>query len=165
MANANEVNTKTVRNRRQVSYQSYDDLLADAEKLAGGDVEMVGNWTLAQVFDHLVRSFNASIDGIGFKLPWLMRVVAAPIFKHKMLNVALPSGFKIGKSSKGKFYPHEDVGLEDSLDRLRKAIERCKTERTRSMHPLFGDLSCEDWDKFSLRHAEMHMGFAVPVEK
>lgn len=163
MANTTEVNTKTVTNRRKVSYQSYDALLADAEDLAGGEVTMLGNWTLAQVIDHLGRSFNASIDGIGFKLPWPMRVLGSLLFKHKMLNVEIPSGFKIGKSSKAKFYPHDDVEIEGSLDRLRKAIERCKTEPTRAFHPLFGNLGADDWDKFSLRHAEMHMSFAVPV--
>jgi len=163
MSNTAEVNTKAVTNRRKVSYQSYDDLLADAENLAGGEVTMLGNWTLAQVIDHLGRSLNASIDGIGFKLPWPMRVFGTLFFKQKMLNVEVPSGFKIGKSGKAKFYPHEDVEIDGSIDRLRQAIERCKTERTRSLHPLFGELGADDWDKFSLRHAEMHMSFAVPV--
>ena len=29
-------------------------------------------------------------------------------------------------------------------------------------HPLFDDLSQVEWDRFSLRHAEMHMSFVQP---
>ncbi len=160
-----EVNTKSVTSRRDVSYLSYDDILADAENLAGREVQMVGNWTLAQIFDHLGRGFEGSIDGIGFKMPWPMRVIGTFFFKNKMLNVELPPGFKIGKSSKAQFYPHDDISLEDGLNHLRKAIERCKSDPTRAMHPLFGNLSCEEWDKFSFRHAEMHMSFVVPANE
>lgn len=164
MPAAEEVNTKAVANRREVSYYSYDDLLADAERLAGQDVQVLGNWSLAQIVDHLGRSLDASIDGIGFELPWPMRVFGSLVFKNKYLNVEIPPGFKIGKNVQAKFMPESSVEVTAALDRLRKAIERCKTEPTRAFHPLFGNLSREDWDKFSLRHAEMHMSFALSKE-
>jgi len=31
-------------------------------------------------------------------------------------------------------------------------------------HPLFGKLSREEWNRFHLRHAELHMSFLVQAE-
>ena len=56
------VDTKKVTQRREVRYDSYDDLLSDAEHLASGDVQTVGNWTLGQIFQHLAKTLNSSID-------------------------------------------------------------------------------------------------------
>ena len=69
------VDTKKVAQRREVHYDSYDDLLADAERLVSGDVQTVGNWTLGQIFKHLAQTLNSSIDGTNMKFPWLMKPV------------------------------------------------------------------------------------------
>ncbi|MGE0379081.1 MAG: DUF1569 domain-containing protein, partial [Planctomycetaceae bacterium] len=54
------VQTKSVAGRRTVSYQSYEDLLADAEEMAHGVVQTLGNWSLGQIFKHLAASFEGS---------------------------------------------------------------------------------------------------------
>ena len=69
------VDTKKVAQRRDVHYDSYDDVLADAERLASGDILTVGNWTLGQIFEHLAQTMNSSIDGTDMKFPWLMKKI------------------------------------------------------------------------------------------
>ena len=157
------VDTKQAFGRRTLSYQSYDDLLADAEQLAGGEVTMVGNWSLGQSCKHLAEALNASIDGTDFKMPWIMKTMARLLMKNKMLNNTLSPGFKIPESDKAKFEPSPTITTEEGLDALRAAIERCKSEEKRAPHPAFGQLSREDYDKFNQRHAELHMSFAVPA--
>ena len=163
MSVATEIDTKNTTGRRTVSYQSYEDLLSDAQRLADSEVKMLGNWSLGQILEHLGRSLDASIDGTGFQVSLPMRIVGSLFFKGKFLNQTLPAGFKIGKQVEPKFLPDEGVTIEEGLDHLRRAIARCQQESTRATHPLFGNLSTGDWDKFNLRHAEMHMSFAVPV--
>ncbi len=95
------VDTKKVAQRREVRYGSFDDLLADAERLATGEVHTVGNWTLGQMFQHLAQTVNASIDGTEMRLPWLLKKLL-PVFlnKQKMLNDKLSPGFKIPKTQR-----------------------------------------------------------------
>ena len=69
------VKTKSVNNHRQISYQSYDDLLVDAEHLASQQVTTLGNWSFAQILEHLAISLEGSIDGMNFKAPWPLRVI------------------------------------------------------------------------------------------
>ena len=58
------VNTSKVAGRREVAYESLDDVLMDAEKLvANSNTRMLGNWTLGQMLAHLAASLHLSIDG------------------------------------------------------------------------------------------------------
>ena len=147
--------------RRSVRYESYNDLLADAEAMAIVEVITAGEWTVGQIFDHLARSFNGSIDGISFRLPFPARVLVRLLMKKKFLNQSVPAGFKIAKSAKSQIEPIE-VPTTDGLANLRTAIERLKSDSTRTFHPAFGEITKEEWDQFNLRHAEMHMSHIVP---
>jgi len=157
------VNTKTVTGRRDVHYDSLDDLLADAESLAAGDVRMVGNWSLGKIYGHLARSFNCSIDGFPFTFPWPMRVLARLLMKKRFLMKTVPSGFQIPKKNRADFIPDSD-DVQTGLAELREAVQRQKSETHRVPHPVLGKFTNEEWEQFHCRHAEMHMSFAVPQE-
>jgi hypothetical protein len=157
------VNTKQVMGRRELRYNSYDDLLADVNELASGETEMVGNWSLAQVCKHLASSLNSCIDGIPFNAPLLLRVMGKLFLKKKFLTQAVPAGFQIPGNAKKQFEPEESADLQEQLPALRKAIERVKNDKSRVSHPVFGQLSADEWDQFNLRHAEMHMSFIKPA--
>lgn len=60
------VNTKKVSGRRELRFNSFNDLLAEAERLCAGEVKMLGNWTLAQMFEHIASGVNsdAAVDSL-----------------------------------------------------------------------------------------------------
>jgi hypothetical protein len=151
--------TKSVTNRREVSYQNYDQLLADVETLAGKNVDMLGNWSFPQIIEHLAIALETSIDGLPFRAPWLFRTIGKLFLKKKFLHQSLPPGFQIPDDAKSTVYPDDAKSLDDALEHLRTSIARCKQEDHRADHPLFDKISREDWDLFNLRHAEMHMSF------
>lgn len=157
-------NAAAEKTRRTLRYDSYDDLLADAEAMAASDVTTVGKWSLGQNYDHLARSLNGSIDGIAFKLPFPARVLARLLMKNKLLNHSVPSGFKIAKSAKPQIEPLQ-ISTEEGLGNLREAINRVKSDSERAFHPAFGAITTDEWDRFNLRHAEMHMSHIVPEEQ
>ncbi len=150
------INTKKVEGRRSVHYRSLDELLADAERCANGKVQSLGNWSPGQIYEHLARSMDGSIDGFDFSMPAPARWLMSLLMKKKFLYKTLPAGFK----STADFIPEETLN-EVGLASLAKAIERQKNELSRVMHPGFGNLSNEEWEAFNLRHAEMHMSFLV----
>lgn len=157
------VNTKTVAGRRKLHFDSLDDFLAEAERLAGGEVKMLGNWSLAQIFTHLAAGIDSTMDGSTFKAPLFVRLMA-PMMKKKFLYGGIPSGFKIPKEAQAQFLPSDDAQTEAALGQLRAAIERRKTSDKLAPHPLFGKTTKEEAVQFQLRHGEMHLSFAVPVE-
>lgn len=156
------VNTKSVTGRRELSFQNYDELLRDAEQMAAVPNTTLGNWSYAQILQHIAISLNASIEGIPFKASLPMRIMGKWFMRGMFLNRTLSPGFSIPKAGEDKFVPDTETSVEDGLNALRAGIERCKNDATRTYHPVLENISTEDWDKFNLRHAEMHMSFVVP---
>ena len=83
--------------------------------------------------------------------------------KNKFLTQAVPAGFQIPGNAKKQFEPEESADLQEQLTALREAIERVKNDKTRVPHPVFAQLSADEWDQFNVRHAEMHMSFIKPA--
>jgi hypothetical protein len=148
------VNTKKVEGRRNVRYASLDELLADAQRFATGNAKTLGNWSPGQIYEHLARSLDSSIDGFDMSFPAPLRWMMSLFMKKKFLTKELPPGFK----SPDKYVPDE-TPVEEGLAALTKAIGRQKQESHRVPHPGFGKLSLDEWNDFHLRHAEMHMSF------
>lgn len=156
------VDTKTVKGRREVSYESFDALLADAERMASVDVNTIGNWSLGQILRHLAKAINTTIDGVDFRAPWPLRFLGRIFLKKRLLANGIPSGFRIPARAKRHFQP-EEVDAVVALEVLREAVKRINTEPNRAPHPFLGQLSRVESDLFQLRHAEMHMSFVVPA--
>ena len=134
-------------------------MLADAEMLATSEVRMLGNWSLGQNFQHIATALHATFDGAGFMMSAPVRWVMSFLMKNKFLNKAIPAGFKAPEIQ----IPAE-TSTEDGLAALHEAVARQKQDEPRAMHPGFGKITAEEWDQFNLRHAELHLSFAVPVE-
>ena len=101
------VSTKGVTNRRTVSYHQYDDIVADAEQLAAGNVKTLGNWSFPQILEHLAISLNTSVDGFPFALPGPVRMFARLFLKRMFLNKPMRPGFQIPKAGESTFLPDE----------------------------------------------------------
>lgn len=151
------VNTKKVQGRRQVHYESLDDLLEEAKRFSQLEVKTLGNWSVGQNLKHLAQSLDMSIDGADFSMPAPVRWIMTMLMKKKFLTQSIPAGFSTGAT----FTPDE-TSVEDGLAALEKSISRQKEEPTRVMHPGFGNISREEWNDFHLRHSELHMSFLIP---
>lgn len=150
-------------NRRDVHFAHIDEILADAERLAGSGFRTVGKWTYPQILDHLARTFTASVDGFGFQAPWFARILIAPLVKNSFLTRTMRAGFHLPKSASGLF-PDAGLTLPAALDRLKQAILRYQHETQRAPHPLLGKLARQEYDSLHLRHSELHMSFVVADE-
>ena len=148
------IDTKKVKNRRSVRYESLDELLTDAKRIANENVNALGNWSQGQIYRHLAHTMDCSIDGFDSLLSFPMRWILTLLFKKKFLTKAIPAGFKAPE----KFSPVA-TSLEEGLVLLEQSIIRQKTDATRKPHPGFGNISNKEWNDFHLRHAEMHMSF------
>lgn len=158
------VNTKHVRERRTVHYESFDDLLADAQRLIDGGYRMVGNWGLGRILGHLSAIMEVALDGAPYRAPWPIRLVAKHVIKPMWRGFTrpMPAGFKMPAKAAAVLVP-DDVPPEVALARLRRAIERWPHQATLHPHPVFDRMTRDEWVKVQLRHAEMHMSFALPA--
>jgi hypothetical protein len=151
------VNTAKIATRRKLDYKSFDEFLADADRLSSGDMKTLGNWSPGQIFQHLANAYNGSIDGLPGGFPWLVRM-AARMFKKKLIGGAMPAGTRMPAQLAKKVMP-EPTPTEVGLANLKAAVARLKRDTHRAEHPVFGKVTNEEWDAVHLKHASLHMSF------
>lgn len=150
--------------RRELHYDSLDAFLNDAEHVARVKHHTVGKWTYAQIIDHLAKTMRCGFDGFGFRAPWFVRYLIAPLIKNSFLIKPMKPGFKLPRKLAAVILPADDVALQPALESLRQVIARGKRETPKAEHPAFGKLASQEWTSLNLRHAELHMSFVVPDE-
>jgi hypothetical protein len=155
------VNTKAVTGRRQLHFNSVDEVLADAERLANGPYTQLGNWSLGEMCEHLAKSLDSATDNNQYRPILLLRLLV-PLFKKRILASSIPSGFRMPEKMKPIFMPATGTGTDEGLAHLRIAVERFKAANLPHRSPTFGSMSRDDWHRFHCRHAEMHLSFLVP---
>jgi hypothetical protein len=157
------IDTKRLRGRRQLHFDSFQQVLADVEHLARVPHVQLGNWTLAVMCDHLAKVLRSTTENRQYQPPWIVRPFGR-MFKKLILKRTLPSGFRMPRRMAELLAPQEDAELEPALERFRQAVERFQAVELPSHSPLLGRLSREEWEQFHCRHAELHLSFLVPQD-
>ncbi len=154
------INTKEVTGRRDVQFDSMHDFLRDAERMVEMNVQPIGNWTAGQIFKHMALNLNGSIDGMGFALPFWLRPFLKSFVKRRFLNTTPSAGITTSPT----LIPG-DISSQAGLVALRMSVIRyleATTATNLAANHLFGKMTNEEWTRFHLRHAELHMSFFVP---
>jgi hypothetical protein len=160
---ASSINTAKVANRRQLRFNSLDDIAAEVERLAAcTEVRALGNWSSGQVLQHLASTMDNSIDGFPNFVPAPIKLMLRLFMKRRFLTKPMPPGFKLPAKAE-KMLPGP-TDWETALTNFRRAIERVKTETNRSSHPAFGPMTADEWNQIHCRHSELHLSFLVPAE-
>ncbi len=146
--------------RRTLRFASYDDILADAEALGARGYDRAGAWGLGQACDHLAKTMDRSLDGFPELKPLPFRVLArwvalGAILKHRQSNRRFPAPSYL--------LPTDAADDRAGLDRLRSAVGRLKAHAgPMHMHPVFGNVTPEQWREIHLWHSEHHLSYLRP---
>ena len=89
------VNTGKVTGRRTLRFESFGDVMAEAERVTCQPMRSLGNWSTGEILDHLARSVQESFVGSAPSASWFARTLIAPFLKRSMLMKGLPAGFKL----------------------------------------------------------------------
>lgn len=155
------VNPKSVSGRRVLTFNTLEDIVQDAERLAAGpNVRTLGNWSLSHLVEHLAKTIDNSIDGFESKAPWIVRMIG-PLIKGGMLRNRMKPGINLPPAAVAVAFPDAD-SVSSAVDHLRRAVGRTQHERMQAPHPAFGRMNHEEWIQLHLRHSELHLSFAVP---
>jgi len=160
------VNTKKVTGTRDLKFASLDEVLAAAEAIDPATATTLGNWSAAQIVEHVARFMTASREGFpaDMKPPLFVRL---PIMAVRSLVVSRtpPRGVKLPQQMVDAFIPPADFPWDKAIAHLRAEVEAINSgERFTAPSPLFGKLSHEQWVKLHCRHASMHFGYIIPAE-
>jgi len=149
--------------RRTISYATLQEIADDAVRLHAAGAPTTGNWSQGQIYDHLARLMDGSLDGFDFTVAWPLRVIAKFFFKPRIFSKGMPAGFQL-KGKAGKALLPDPEAEQAGLNHLLHAIQRLQNETQRHPSPVLGELTREEWDLLHRRHAELHMSFIAEPE-
>jgi len=163
------IKTGKVTDRRAIRFGRMEDILRDVHGLNrrvedGATLRGAGNWTPAQVVDHVAKSIGFSIDGFPADAtpPLPLRFIGRMLRTSVLLKPT-----KAGITLKGKvaaaLAPEPNVTWGQAVTRMTNVMSRIqKGERMTASSPMFGRYSHEEWNQFHCRHAELHLSFVQP---
>ena len=154
------IKTSQVTNRRELRFESFGDILLDVEGILGRSHRTLGNWSAAQIVEHLALTFRCAVDGSEYKANIVFRSLS-PLVKKKTLSQAMTPGLTMPSGMRPDFYPDEAVEEQTALEHLKYEIERYQDAEELAKHVVFGKLKRHEWDQLHFRHAEMHLSFIV----
>ncbi len=151
--------------RRQLRFETFDEVVRDAENLQANGYDRAGNWDLAQVAGHLAEWLRFPIQGFP-SIPliirpvlWLVRTTSG----RKMREKIIANGFKAGGQTIAKTVPQAGGDPAAAVMALQDSIERFKAY-TGEIHPspVFGAMTKDEAVQLQLAHAAHHLSFLVP---
>lgn len=147
---------------RRLHFNSFPEVLAEVESLHARPHRQLGNWPLPVAVGHLASGMEASIEGGTFPVRWYLKILGPLFIKRRLLNHRFPAGFRLPRAARERLIPRPEIGYEEAYAHLQRAIARLGSETQRGTHPVLGKLTIDEWNRFHLRHAELHLGYLVP---
>jgi hypothetical protein len=150
--------------RRTLRLESIDQLAAEVERLVAahhaGHLEAHGDWTAAQIFEHLARFIECSYEGFPFRARLALRAVSHVmkwIAWKPFVDFALRPGHTVPAEA---LRPDDWADFDMAAARLRVAITRIQRgEPMRAKSPFEGSITHDQWVYVHLRHADLHLSF------
>jgi hypothetical protein len=146
--------------RPELRFATFDELLADVDRLRSGPYDKAGKWDLGMILDHLARMMNVPFtDGLR-SMPWPAGAVARFVIHLMVKRNKYPS---IRFHAPRAIRPSPNADVDTAYTSLKEAIDRVKavTGETITVPP-FGVMPTADFIGLQLLHAAHHLSFLKP---
>ncbi|MCA9051221.1 MAG: DUF1569 domain-containing protein [Planctomycetaceae bacterium] len=149
---------------RELAFSSLDEVVAEAERLASGEVRTTGNHSFGQILEHLARTHDITTGKVtGPAPPWYMRLLI-PLMKPMIFkDRPVKPGFQLPPQAEQYFWPDREFDVTDALAHLKESVEYYKANGPLAKHPMFGRVTEQQNLNLNCRHAALHLGFVHPV--
>jgi hypothetical protein len=154
--------------RRELKFDSLDDVVRDAEHLLAVGYDKAGNWSLAQCCGHLANWFRYQTDGFP-PAPLLLRpvfwVIRNTVGKSMARKMLAGGTMKPGMPTIPQSVVQPGGDDAAAVAELRETIRRWR-DYAGPLHPspLFGGNSKDNWLKGHLIHCAHHLSFLIPKQ-
>ena len=136
--------------------------MPDIDRLLEGHTTL-GHWSLGQICNHLTQSLTWTVEGFPKLTPWFVHMTIGPRFLRRILRTGrFPDGIKLPASP-----DLPKLGLDDraEAEALRAALWHFASHTgPLSDHPMAGQVTRADWERFHCIHCAHHLAFVLPIQ-
>jgi len=144
--------------RRKLEFNSYEEVIAELERLKDSENEQLGNWKLGDICFHLNFYFTGSLNGFKVMLPWVIRTfMGRPALWWLLRHEYKPGGTTVPKS-----IPKGDNNIEETVNITIGLLKLLSEAKELQPSSFFGTLTVDQWREMHLRHAAHHLSFLTP---
>jgi hypothetical protein len=145
--------------RRKIHFDTLDDAIADATRLAAGPVTTTGNFSFGQILEHLSRAMDTVTGDLKpMPVPLPLRL-AARLARPLLIARPFMSGFKLPANAQSLLWPSDQVDVATGLAALQKSVARFRQVEPLQPHPVFGQMNRAQHEQIQCRHSELHLSF------
>lgn len=146
--------------RRDLRLKSFDEAIAEIERLRDGAYTPRGRWSLSQVCDHLTKTMRVGLDGHEPRMPWVVRKVFGVVIRWMLRRGRMFSG----AVAPGILQPTAPAEDPATIELCLATLAECRDRRDPIPPYLLCDgLSLDDWKRLMVIHAQHHLGFLEPA--
>lgn len=142
--------------RRRLDLRSFDEVIAEVDRLHTQGYTKAAQWDLSQVCQHLTESLRQALEGYTFKPPWYLRPLAPmfrrQIFRDRRFGQNLPTG-------KDLVFPSADEG--QSIAEFKAMLQQFRNAEQYLPSPFFGPRPVDEVRDFHLIHASHHLSCLI----
>jgi len=152
--------------RRNLSFQAFDEVLADIDRIQVAGYTQAGKWNLSQICSHLNDWMTFPLDGFPKQiLPirvmlFLMKIT---IGKSQFRTILRRSQMKSGMPTMPETVHPPSGDDATAIEKFRQTVVRMRDYRG-EVHPspLFGTMDLDSAKRLQLIHCAHHLSFLVP---
>lgn len=134
-----------------------DDFIKRINLLTQDSKPLWGKMNVSQMLSHCQAPIDVALGDLELKSNFIMRFLGK-LFKTKILNA---NKFKKNGVTVTEFLRNDNYEFEQNKVTLIEKISKFTTLGTESIknskHPIFGEMSIEEWDKLQIMHLEHHL--------
>jgi len=139
--------------------RTYAEAIEEIERLETSGYRQLGKWDLAQTCQHLSYYYRGSLNGFGFRLPWLLRKTAGRVLLKRMLA---GGDMKPGTRTIPASLPSSAIAGSAAITDAKALLARLQLAEELHPSPLFDRLTPDQWKQLHLAHTAHHLGFLLP---
>lgn len=150
--------------RRELTFQTLDDAVAEAERLCSCEVRVSGKHSFGQILNHLAVSLDVSTGRATAPPPPFFMKLMRPLMKRMVINAKpLKPGVSLPAKAETFFWPDKEFDVASAVQRLKDSTDYYKKNGPLENHPFFGKLTPTEADQLNCRHAALHLSFVHAV--
>jgi hypothetical protein len=150
--------------RRELTFETLDQAVADAEMLLTTGYEKTGKWDLSQVCQHMTDWLSYPIDGFPkppIPIAAMLWVIKKTVGRKKLESYLATQSFPAGKPTMPQTV-HSTTNDADAVAKLKIAALRFdKHGGPIAPSPLFGEMTKDEAVRLQLVHLAHHLSFLV----
>ncbi len=113
--------------RRELKFSNLDEVVAEVERLASGEVRTTGSHSFGKIIEHLARTHDMATGKVQAPSPpWYMKIGLFFMKGSLLKDKPLAPGFNLPADAEAFFWPDQEIDVAVAVPHFKDSVENYK---------------------------------------